>query len=88
MPENTKYTTQDYGLAAWLVFNRVELLGAIEFPGETRKSFVFVQTDYMPGLIEEWESPLTEEAQAAKRFFKAVTIVKSALRESMSVEDA
>lgn len=84
---NQNFTTADYGLANWLAFNRVELLGAIEYPGETRKSFVFSYSDKLQDLIDDWETPHSELAQICKRFFQAHTLIKKSLKESMSVTD-
>lgn len=84
---STNYSTQDYGLANWLVFNGIELLGTVEFPGDTRKSFVFVTRYDVNRLVEEWQSPDTDEAAICKAFFKAHTIVKKNLKESLNVAD-
>jgi len=89
MPKNTNYTTQDYGLANWLVFNRVILLGTVEYSGDTKKHFVFEETDSIPALIEEWgplfSLPNSEPARTCKKFFQAHSVVKKALRESLDV---
>lgn len=85
------YATQDYGLANWLVFNRVVLLGCVKYPGESRLSFVFQSHPDLDFLIEDWGQPHdaggTDSAKTAKRFFKAHTIIKSALKEPLNVED-
>lgn len=86
MPSN-KFTTTDYGLANWLVFNRVELLGAVEIPPETRKSFVFTNQEDMDYLVQEWQAPTTDEAAICKAFFKAHTLIKKTLKESLNVQE-
>lgn len=85
------YTTSDYGLANWLVFNGVELLGAIELPNDTRKNFVFLYEDRIPELVEAWGGPFsepdTEPARTCKHFFKSHMYIKKNLRESIRVTD-
>lgn len=91
MPKNTNFTTQDYGLANWLVFNRVELLGTIEYPNDTRKTFVFSPSTRLDELVEDWGEPTTlgvsENARICKKFFQAHSIVKKALKESLPIND-
>lgn len=82
-----EYTTSDYGLANWLSFNGVELLGAVELPNETRKSFVFLNEDRLEDLIADWNTPVSQEAVVCRRFFKAHTYIKRNLRESLRVSD-
>ena len=87
---NENYTTQDYGLANWLVYNKITLIGAVAYPNETRKSFVFIWSDSIPQLEEEWGPPFsvpnTELARTCKKFFAAHSIIKKALKESMDVQ--
>ena len=85
MNPNENFTTQDYGLANWLAFNRTELLGAIEFPGETRKSFVFLNSPGIPSLVKEWEDPRSTDGVTCKRFFQAHSLIKKALKDSLDV---
>lgn len=82
-----EYPTSDYGLANWLVFNGVELLGTVELPNETRKSFVFLSDDRVEDLINDWNRPVSEQADICRRFFKAHTYIKRNLRESLRVSD-
>lgn len=87
----TTYKTQDYALANWLVFNGVEFLGAVEYPPDTRKSFVFNYTANLDELVEQWgpprSMPQTEPAQTCKKFFFAHTTVKNALKESLNAAE-
>lgn len=86
-----EFSTSDYGLANWLVFNRVELLGAVELPNEYRKNFVFLYEDRILELAEEWGEPFsepdTEPARTCKKFFRAHAYIKKNLRESIRVSD-
>lgn len=82
-----EYSTSDYGLANWLAFNGVELLGTVELPKETRKSFVFLNEDRLVDLIADWNNPVSEQAEICKRFFKAHTYIKRNLKESLNVQD-
>jgi hypothetical protein len=77
-----KYTTEDYGLANWLLFKGVEFLGAVAYPDNPRKSFFFIKPDNLEELTDEWFNPTTEEAKICKKFFKAHTIIKKELRDS------
>lgn len=85
--QSNEYTTSDYGLANWLSFNGVELLGTVELPNETRKSFVFLNEDRLPDLITDWNNPVSEQAVICRRFFKAHTYIKRNLKESLNVSD-
>lgn len=76
-----EYQTEDYALATWLVFNRVTLVGAVDTGGEKLK-FVFLVSEPINRLIEDWERPRSADARLFKRFFVAHTIVKNALKES------
>lgn len=91
MATNDNFTTQDYGLANWLVFNRVTLLGAVEYPGDSRKNFIFLPSDRIAELIQAWGEPLSlptsEPARTCKRFFNAHSVIKRALKESLNVGD-
>lgn len=84
---DNKFTTTDYGLANWLVFNGIDLLGAVEYPPDTKKSFVFLASTELDDLVSDWETPTTELAQTCKSFFHAHREVKSALKESLNVKD-
>lgn len=87
MHQMRNYSTQDYSLANWLVFNGVELLGTVEYPGDTRKSFVFVSQPKLADYIEDWTEGHSETRDICKRFFQAHTIIKKALKESLSVDE-
>lgn len=80
------YTTQDYALANWLVFSGLEMIGSVQYPGNTRKSFVFIDSDNLQELVEEWLVPTQEDTKICKAFFKAHTVIKKALKESMDVQ--
>lgn len=83
-----EYSTQDYSLANWLVFKGVVLLGAIEYPGEVRKSFVFTSRPDVEQLVEEWYSPTKTDTKTCKKFFAAHSIIKKSLKDSMDVTRA
>lgn len=84
-----EYATQDYGLANWLAFNRVTLLGTVKYPNSTRKSFVFVWEERIPDLEQAWgkpfDTPETEPALTCKKFFQAHSLIKQALKESYDI---
>jgi hypothetical protein len=80
-----EYKTTDYGLATWLVFNRVTLVGTVAYPGDDKLKFVFLVSEPITNLVEEWERPRSADARAFKRFFVAHTIVKNALKESYDI---
>lgn len=93
-PSNTSdanFTTEDYGLANWLVFNRVVLLGAVAYPNSPKKKFVFMDSQRLADLVKEWglptAMPSTEPAKTCKRFFIAHTVIKRALKDSLDVTD-
>lgn len=87
----TTYKTQDYSLANWLVFNGVEFIGAVEYPPDTRKSFVFKHTADVEYLVEQWgpprSLPTVEPALTCKKFFFAHTEIKKALKESLNANE-
>lgn len=82
---NENYVTDDYGLANWLVYNKVTLLGAVAYPNEQRKKFVFLPTSNIDELLIEWQTPTTDVANICKRFFTSHTVIKKALKESMDI---
>ena len=88
--QQENYTTKDYGLANWLVFNRITLIGTVEYPGDTRKAFVFLNSDRIPELVKEWGDPSSvpshEPARTCKKFFSAHSIIKKSLKESLSID--
>lgn len=79
------YKTTDYGLAMWLVYRRVTLLGTVVFSNETYKTFVFLKNDSTEDYVEEWESSHKEEVTICRRFFMAHNLIKKALKEPVSV---
>lgn len=89
MITNDNFTTTDYGLANWLVFNRIQLLGTVHYANDSKKSFVFLYSDRIPELEAQWGPPLsnpeTEPAKTCKKFFSAHSIIKKALKDSIDV---
>lgn len=86
--QDENYSTQDYGLANWLLFNGLEFLGCVQYPGDSRKSFVFINEDSVSELTDEWKHPQTETGRLGKGFFRAHTAIKRALKESFDAQDA
>lgn len=85
MEKMEDYKTTDYGLAMWLVYRRVTLLGTLARPTETYKTFVFLKNDSTEEYVHEWESSHREEVVICRRFFMAHNTVKKALKESVNV---
>jgi hypothetical protein len=77
-----EFKTEDYALATWLVFNRVTLVGCVNYPNDTKSKFIFLVPEPIDNLINEWSHPRSADARLFKRFFTAHTIVKNALKES------
>lgn len=83
--QQEEFKTEDYGLASWLVFCRVTLLGAVQIKNNPRKKFYFLYVDSIPKHVEEWNSGVSDEIITCRKFFKALNTVKHALRESIDV---
>lgn len=79
------FKTADYSLATWLCYRKITLLGTVELPNDTRKRFVFLKTPDIEEYIEEWNASDDDEVLTCKRFFRAHTTVKHALKDSYSV---
>lgn len=90
-----EYSTDDYSLANWLVFNGVEFLGAVEYPQahnhreedcrhpSHRKRFAFLGDEKLEYFINEWSFPSKDETKICKAFFRAHSIIKKALKDSL-----
>jgi hypothetical protein len=69
--EPTPFKTSDQGLAAYLLFRDVELVGCIPSGEAGRLFFVFQDTPHRDDLIEEWTTA-QGSAKEIKRFWASV----------------
>lgn len=84
--ETKTYETSDYGLAAFLVFRKMTLLGAVGTKNSPRFKFIFVDNDDRQDYVDEWNELDNEVSLTAKRYFWSMGVVKRSIQEVEMVD--
>ena len=76
------YKTSDIGLAAYLLYSNLELLGPVPTKDPSRHSLYFLDSEERPTLVEDFLS--NKGSVIPKRFAKCVHTIAKELRNPVS----